>query len=83
MIEDIFTISGLVILMTWMIVRLRSQRKIVHVLGILVGIWFIWIFSILDVLAYLKGENINFVIVIGAFLIGISIILMSVKVLKT
>ena len=77
--EDTFTIIGLIILMTWMIIRLRSRGKFVHVLGIFSGIWFIWIFSILDIVAYLDGENINFVIVLGAFLIGISIILLSVK----
>lgn len=82
MIKDIFAIIGVVSLMTWMLFRSRSQRKIIPILGIFAAVLFIWLFSITGIVAYLNGGSIDFVIVIGIFLTGISTILISVKDLK-
>lgn len=81
MIGNVFAVIGLVSFMAWMIMRSRSQRKFVPLLGILSGGWFIWLFST-DMIAYRNGENINFAFAVSTFLIGLIIILKSVQDLR-
>lgn len=74
----VFVIGGGVVSMIWMISRSRSRRKIVPILGILAGVWL----SIVNIVAYLDGEDINIVMAIGFFIAGIGIIHLSTKDLR-
>ena len=80
--EDIFAFLGLIVFMTWIISRLRTRRKFVPVLGIIAGVWFIWLFSILDIEAYFNGENVNLFLTAAKFLLGVMLLLKNLKDLR-